>query len=108
MREERGREEGNRKMEATKGRAKRTRNSKLDMDSPEEEEEEWDEKFKSIYLLFFCRFFCFSRVHFLSYSPKVSFFVSKPLPHKSFSHFLFFSSFFYYYWFVFPFAIISV
>lgn len=39
------------------------------------EEEERDEELKSIYLLFFCCFFfCFPRVRFMSYSPKVVFF----------------------------------
>lgn len=35
-------------------------------------EEEWDEELKSIYLLFFV-VFCFPRVRFMSYSPKVFF-----------------------------------
>lgn len=39
-------------------------------------EEEWDEELKSIYLLFFFFVvFCFPRVHFMSYSPKVVFFL---------------------------------
>lgn len=67
-------------------------------------EAEWDEGIKSIYLLFFVF------QEFISCPTVQKFFVvvSVPLPHKSFSHFLFFSFFFYYYYcFVFLFAIIS-
>lgn len=61
-----GEEDGTEKMEPTRGKAKR-RTRKIKMYIRDLTEAERDEGIKSIYLLFFC----FPRVHFMSYSPKV-------------------------------------
>lgn len=97
-----GEEDGAEKMEPTRGKAKR-RTRKIKMYIRDFTEAEWDEGIKSIYLLFFVF------QEFISRPTVQKFFVvvSVPLPHKSFSHFLFSFFFYYYYCFVFLFAIIS-
>lgn len=84
-----GEEDGTEKMELTRGKAKR-RTRKIKMYIRDVTEAEWDEGIKSIYLLFFVF------QEFISCPTVQKFFVvvSVPLPHKSFSHFLFFSFFF--------------